>query len=87
MRRIAIVGIGHTVFGNLSDFDLVDVLAFASGNALQDAGILEERGIVDQVIVANMGAGMLQHQSAIASTLVDRLSLLQALGRLSPPAA
>ncbi len=33
---------------------------------------------VDAVYVANMGAGMLQHQTAIASALVDRLSLLPA---------
>jgi acetyl-CoA C-acetyltransferase len=33
---------------------------------------------VDAVYVANMGGGMLQHQSAIASSLVDRLSLLPA---------
>ena len=39
MRKTAIVGIGHTVFGNLSDYDLVDVMSFASTNALDDAGI------------------------------------------------
>ena len=33
---------------------------------------------VDAVYVANMGGGMLQHQTAIASSLVDRLSLLPA---------
>ena len=35
-------------------------------------------GGVDAVYVGNMGAGQLQHQSAIASSLVDRLSLLPA---------
>ncbi len=82
MRRVAIVGIGHTVFGNLSDFDLVDVLAFASGNALQDAGMLEERGIVDQVIVANMGAGILNHQTGIESALVSRMGMEPAMAEL-----
>ncbi len=33
---------------------------------------------VDAVYVANMGAGILQHQTSVASALVDRLSLLPA---------
>ena len=55
MRQVAIVGIGHTVFGNLSEFDLVDIMGFASANAMEDAGILNERKIIEQVFAANMG--------------------------------
>ncbi|HUV08746.1 MAG TPA: acetyl-CoA acetyltransferase [Spirochaetia bacterium] len=75
MRDVAIVGMGHTVFGNLSDFELVDIMGFASANALEDAGILKERKIVDQVFVANMGGGILNHQTGIASSLVSRIDL------------
>jgi acetyl-CoA C-acetyltransferase len=73
MRKVGIVGIGHTVFGNLSKFDLVDIMAFASADALDDAGIRQERRIIDQLFVANVGAGMLNHQTAVASSLVSRI--------------
>ncbi len=82
MRKISIVGIGHTVFGNMSDFDLVDVMAFASGNALDDAGIRENRKIIEQVFVANMGGGILNHQTGIASSLVSRMDMEPAMAEL-----
>jgi acetyl-CoA acetyltransferase len=82
MRKVAITGIGHTIFGNLSDFELVDIMAYASGDALDDAGIRKNRDIIDQVIVANMGGGILNHQSGIASSLVSRLSLEPAMAEL-----
>ncbi|KPJ86315.1 MAG: acetyl-CoA acetyltransferase [Spirochaetes bacterium DG_61] len=82
MRRVAITGIGHTIFGNLSDFDLVDVMAYASADALDDADIRKERKIIDQVIVANMGGGRLNHQAGIASSLVSRLDLEPAMAEL-----
>ncbi|MBN2657595.1 MAG: acetyl-CoA acetyltransferase [Spirochaetales bacterium] len=82
MRNVSIVGIGHTVFGNLSDFDLVDVMAFASGNALDDAGIREDRKIIEQVFVANMGGGIINHQTGIASSLVSRMDMEPAMAEL-----
>jgi len=82
MRKTAIVGIGHTVFGNLSDYDLVDVMSFASTDALDDAGIRENRKIIDQVLVANMGGGIINHQTGIASSLVSRIDLEPAMAEL-----
>ncbi len=82
MRKVAIVGIGHTVFGNLSDYDLVDVMSFASVDAMDDAGIRENRKIIDQVLVANMGGGILNHQTGIASSLVSRIDLEPAMAEL-----
>jgi acetyl-CoA C-acetyltransferase len=82
MRRVAITGIGHTIFGNLSDFDLVDVMAYASTDALDDGGIRKERKIIDQVIVANVGGGQLNHQAGIASSLVSRLDLEPSMAEL-----
>jgi acetyl-CoA C-acetyltransferase len=79
MRQVGIVGIGHTVFGNLSEFDLVDIMSFASADALDDADIRKERRIIEQVFVANVGAGMLNHQTAIASSLVSRIGLEPAM--------
>jgi len=76
MRDVAIIGVGMIPFGRRDEDTLLDMLAYASLKALDDAG-LGEKG-VDAVYVANMGAGILQHQTSIASALVDRLSLLPA---------
>ena len=73
--RIGIVGIGHCRFGNSSDYDLVDVIAYSAADAFLDAGGLELRHQVDQVLVANMAAGMFNHQSAVASSLVSRMDM------------
>ncbi|MBA7524888.1 hypothetical protein ES705_17033 [subsurface metagenome] len=82
MRKVAIVGIGHTIFGNLSKFDLVDIMSFASANALDDADIRKDRKIIEQVFVANMGGGILNHQTGIASSLVSRIDLEPAMAEL-----
>jgi acetyl-CoA C-acetyltransferase len=75
MRQVGIVGIGHTKFGRM-DFDIVDILAWASLEAMKDAGISDG---IDQVFVANMGAAALNHQTAIASSLVSRIFLEPAM--------
>ncbi len=72
---VGIVGIGHTRFGNSSEYDLADVMAYAATDALQDAGFLERRREIDQVIVGNMASGMFCHQSAVASSLVSRMDM------------
>lgn len=75
MARVGIVGVGHTRFGNSSEYDLADVLAYAASDALQDAGFLERRREVDQVFVANMASGLFCHQTAVASALVSRMDM------------
>jgi acetyl-CoA C-acetyltransferase len=76
MRAVAVIGAGMISFGRRDEDTLMDMLAYASLNALDDAGLGDQT--VGAVYVGNMGAGMLQHQSAVASSLVDRLSLLPA---------
>ncbi len=76
MRDVAIIGVGMIPFGRRDEDSLLDMLAYASLNALDDAGMGDQG--VDAVYVANMGAGILQHQTSVASALVDRLSLLPA---------
>lgn len=76
MRDVAIIGVGMIPFGRRDEDSLMDMLAYASLKALDDAGLGDKS--VDAVYLANMGGGMLQHQTAIASSLVDRLSLLPA---------
>ena len=78
MRPVGIVGIGHTKFGRM-DFDLVDIMSWAALEAMKDAGIA---GGVDQVFVANMGGGALNHQTGIASSLVSRIFLEPAMAEL-----
>ncbi len=80
MRDVAIIGAGMIQFGRREEDGLMDMLAYASLNALDDAGEVVGTGgkPVDAVYVATMGAGILQHQTAVASALVDRLSLLPA---------
>jgi acetyl-CoA C-acetyltransferase len=76
MRDVAIIGVGIIPFGRRDEDSLMDMLAYASLNALDDAGLGGEERPVDAVYVGNMGGGIIQHQTAIASSLVDRLSLL-----------
>ena len=76
MRDVAIIGVGMIPFGRRDEDTLMDMLAYASLKALDDAGLGDKT--VDAVYVANMGAALLQHQTAIASSLVDRLSLIPA---------
>ncbi|NCA83276.1 MAG: acetyl-CoA acetyltransferase [Opitutae bacterium] len=75
MARVGIVGIGHTRFGNSSEYDLADVLAYAATDALQDAGFLARRKEIDQVFVANMAAGLFCHQTAVASSMISRMDM------------
>jgi acetyl-CoA C-acetyltransferase len=63
-------------FGRRDEDTLMDMLAYASLKALDDAGMGDQS--VDAVYVGNMGGGMIQRQTAIASSLVDRLNLLPA---------
>lgn len=76
MRDVAIIGAGMIPFGRRDEDSLMDMLAYASLKALDDAGLGDKT--VDAVYVGNMGAGIIQHQTSIASSLVDRLSLLPA---------
>ncbi len=76
MRDVAIIGAGMIQFGRRDEDTLLDMLSYASLKALDDAGMGDKS--VNAVYVGNMGQGILQHQSSIASSLVDRLSLLPA---------
>jgi len=78
MRDVAVIGVGMIPFGRRDEDSLMDMLAMASLKALDDAGLGDKEKAVDAVYVGNMGAGILQHQTALASSLVDRLSLLPA---------
>jgi acetyl-CoA C-acetyltransferase len=76
MREVGIAGVGHTVFGKWEAGTFTDMLCAASIEALDDAGIKPGAGHgVGQVLVGTMGAGMINHQSGVASALADTLDL------------
>lgn len=76
MRNVAVIGIGITNFGRLEDDDLIDILSSASLQAIDDSGVDNKK--IEAVYVANMGAGVLNNQTAVASALVDNIGLLPA---------
>jgi acetyl-CoA C-acetyltransferase len=76
MRDVAIIGAGMIPFGRRDEDSLIEMLAYASLKALDDAGLGDKS--VDAVYLGNMGGGIIQHQTSIASSLVDRLNLLPA---------
>jgi acetyl-CoA C-acetyltransferase len=73
--RVGIAAIGHCRFGNSSEYDLVDVIAYSANDAFRDAGGLALRRQVDQVFVGNMAAGLFNHQTSVASALVSRMDM------------
>lgn len=78
-RQVGIVGVGHPPFGK-SDVSFTEMCCHAATDALDDAGIRTGPGhSVDQVFLATMGAQILNHQSGIASGIVDALNLRPAM--------
>ena len=70
MREVYVVGAGITSFTRL-EYPLSEIAAYPAMLALKDAGLSK----VDHVYVANMGGARLNHQSGLASAVVDTLSL------------
>jgi len=73
MREVYAVGIGITSFTRL-EYPISEIAAYPAMMALKDAGLSK----VDHVYVANMGSARLNHQSGLASAVVDTLSLTPA---------
>lgn len=71
--EIAVVGVGHTEFGELWSRSLLDLMAQAQLEALQDAGI--EPSQIDEIFVANMSASQLSGQSHLGALAVDHLNI------------
>lgn len=70
MRDVYAVGIGITSFTRL-EFPLSEIAAYPVMMALKDSGLRD----VDHLYVANMGGGRVNHQTGLASAVVDTLSL------------
>ncbi|MBN1824866.1 MAG: acetyl-CoA acetyltransferase [Candidatus Eisenbacteria bacterium] len=73
MRDVYIAGIGITTFTRL-EYPLSEIACYPSMMAMKDAGLKK----VDHLYVANMGSGRVNHQSGLASAVIDSLSLTPA---------
>jgi acetyl-CoA C-acetyltransferase len=73
MRSVYVIGIGITSFTRL-EYPLSEIAAYPAMMAMKDAGRKE----IDHLYVANMGSGRVNHQTGLASAVVDTLSLTPA---------
>jgi len=74
MRRVAIIGVGQTKFGNLGEITTRELFLEASLNALKDAGLTTDD--IDAIYFGNLDSSRFEHQchtAAInASVLTNR---------------
>jgi len=70
MRDVYVAGIGITSFTRL-EYPLSEIAAYPVMMAIKDCGLRE----IDHLYVANMGSGRVNHQTGLASAVVDTLSL------------
>ncbi len=73
MRKVYAVGIGITSFSRL-EYPLSEIAGYPAMQALKDSGL----SAIDHLYVANMGGGRVNGQTALASAVVDSLSLTPA---------
>lgn len=73
MRDVYVVGIGITSFSRL-EYPLSEIAAYPAMIAMEDAGLTK----VDHLYVANMGGARINRQTALASAVIDSLSLTPA---------
>ena len=73
MREVYVIGIGITSFSRL-DYPISEIAAYPAMIALKDAGLSK----IDHLYVANMGGGRVNGQTALASAVIDTLSLTPA---------
>ena len=76
MNKVAIIGVGHTKFGKLEEKDLLDLLCDASLEAIENSNTNDRD--FDAVYISCMLAETLNHMTAIASAVVDRIGLIPA---------
>ena len=76
MKKVAIIGIGHTKFGRLQDKGLMDLLCEASLEAIEDSSTNNKD--FNSVYVGAMSPGAFNQLSGVASALVEKLGLIPA---------
>ncbi len=73
VRDVYVIGVGITSFTRL-EYPLSEIAAYPAMMAMKDAGTRD----IDHLYVANMGGGRVNHQTGLASAVVDTLSLTPA---------
>jgi len=73
MRRVAIIGVGITEFGELWDYSFREIGIRAGMEALNDANILSDQ--IDAMFVGNMSAGRFIDQEHIGALIADYAGL------------
>jgi acetyl-CoA C-acetyltransferase len=76
MKKVAIIGVGHTKFGRIPDKGLLDLMSEASLEAIDNSNTSDKN--FDSVYVGAMSPGIYNQISGVASALVDKISLLPA---------
>lgn len=71
--EIAVIGVGHTEFGELWSHSLLDLMAQAQLQALSDAQLAPEQ--IEEIIVANMCAPQLLGQAHLGAVAADILGI------------
>jgi acetyl-CoA C-acetyltransferase len=71
MRKVAVIGIGQTKFGQLFDRDMVNLAVEAGINAIRDAGIHQKD--VQVLYGGTMSGGLFNNQEHLASMLSDHM--------------
>jgi len=73
MRRVAIIGVGMTEFGELWDYSFRDIGIKAGFEALHDANVSSEK--IDAMFVGNMSAGRFIEQEHVGALVADYAGL------------
>lgn len=73
MRDVYVAGLGITSFTRL-EYPLQEIASYAGLMAMKDCGLRD----IQQVYVANMGGGRVNHQTALASAVTSDLTLCPA---------
>jgi len=74
MRKVAVIGVGMTKFGELWDVSFRQMIIEAGARAIEDAKI--DGKLIDAMYVGNMSAGQFISQEHIASLIADHAGLI-----------
>ena len=73
MRRVAVIGVGCTTFGEKWETSFRNLFVDAGARALEDAGLPGEQ--IDELFVGNMSAGRFVEQEHIGALIADYAGL------------
>ncbi|MBN2368402.1 thiolase domain-containing protein [Candidatus Woesearchaeota archaeon] len=71
MRKVAVIGLGMTKFGQLFDRDLVSLAVEAGAKAVRDAGVRQKD--VEALYGGTMSGGLFINQEHLSSVLADKM--------------